>query len=96
MSFLLATGKADPDSKCNRRRTPLSWAASNGVADTVRVLLETGRVDPNSMDEDGRTPLSFAAGSSNYFIAVPRSIREIEQYLQTSSRKTRFGIRSEY
>jgi ankyrin repeat protein len=44
-------------------RTPLSWAASQGAEQIVRLLLERQDVDPDSRDKYNRTPLSYAAGS---------------------------------
>jgi len=52
---------ANPDSTGKYGLTPLSQAAGNGNARTVRILLERGEVNPQASDKDGRTPLSSAA-----------------------------------
>jgi ankyrin repeat protein len=38
-------------------RTPLSWAAKNGLEAVDKLLLDTGTVDVDSKGSDGRTPL---------------------------------------
>ena len=52
--LLLATGKAEVDSKDNNYgRTPLSWAAENGHLEVVRLLLATGKAEVDSKDKSG-------------------------------------------
>ncbi|KAL7924627.1 ankyrin repeat-containing domain protein, partial [Trichoderma austrokoningii] len=57
-SWLLDNGH-DPNAKDDRRRTPLSWAASNGHEAMMRLLLEHG-ADIERMDIKGQTPLMRA------------------------------------
>jgi len=45
VKLLLATGKADVDSKDNEGQTPLSWAALLGHEAVVKLLLATGKAD---------------------------------------------------
>ena len=51
--LLLATGKAEVDSKDKYGRTPLSWAAENGHLEVVRLLLATGKAKVDSKDKYG-------------------------------------------
>ncbi|KAB8276988.1 ankyrin repeat-containing domain protein [Aspergillus minisclerotigenes] len=55
LELLLANG-ADLDLKDGDGRTPLSWAARQGVIHTTQFLLERN-ADPNSRDTHGRSPL---------------------------------------
>ncbi|KAH0538561.1 hypothetical protein FGG08_004849 [Glutinoglossum americanum] len=59
VAMLLEKGN-DPNSKDERGRTPLAWAARNGHEAVVMLLLEEN-VDQNSQDKWGWTPLSLAA-----------------------------------
>ena len=61
LNLLLATGKADIDSKDNRRRTPLIYAAISGHEAVVKLLLATGKAEIDSKDNYGQTPLWWAA-----------------------------------
>ncbi|KAF4339546.1 hypothetical protein FBEOM_6540 [Fusarium beomiforme] len=58
---LTNTGGADPASKDNNKRTPLSWAVTTKNLDIVKFLAQHRDVDINDPDEDGRTPLSWSA-----------------------------------
>lgn len=61
--LLLANSLIDPNSKDNKGRTPLSWAAERGTGAIIRLLLASNqRVDAESKDISGCTPLSYAAG----------------------------------
>jgi ankyrin repeat protein len=51
----------NPDSNSSMRRTPLSYAASNGHHEIVALLLKTGKVNADSRDNCSRTPLWYAA-----------------------------------
>jgi len=56
-------GRRRPDSKDDRGRTLLSYAAAAaGAGSVVELLLATGRVAPNSKDNSGRTPLYTRRG----------------------------------
>jgi hypothetical protein len=62
VKLLLATGKAEVDSKDTEYgRTPLSWAAENGHEAIVKLLLATGKAEVDSKDTNGLTPLWWAA-----------------------------------
>jgi ankyrin repeat protein len=61
VNLLLATGKANVDSKDNTGRTPLSWAAENGYEAVIKLLLATGKASVDSKNNSGRTPISWAA-----------------------------------
>ncbi|KAL9069014.1 MAG: hypothetical protein Q9157_006304, partial [Trypethelium eluteriae] len=61
VKLLLETGEGYVDSKNERGRSSLSYAAYMGHEAVVKLLLETGEVDVNSKDKDGRSPLSYAA-----------------------------------
>jgi ankyrin repeat protein len=61
---LLLEKGAEPDSKDNGGRTPLSWAAKRGHEAVVRLLLEKGA------DDGGRTPWSWAAGRHEGVVLV--------------------------
>lgn len=58
---LWTTGKAEIDSKDDKGRTPLFYAARCGEVAMVQWLLETDKVDVNSQDRFGNTPLKAAA-----------------------------------
>jgi Ankyrin repeats (3 copies) len=47
---LLIQAGANPDSKDSYGLTPLSWAASRGYAEVVKLLLVTPSIEPNSKD----------------------------------------------
>ena len=49
----------------SKGRTPLTFAALSGDADSVRTLLEGG-ADPNEVDAEGSTPLILAMSSYRY------------------------------
>ena len=61
---LLENG-AELESKDNRGRTPLSWAATRVHEAVVKLLLGRSDVVADSSDKDGRTPLSWAAMSGH-------------------------------
>ena len=61
---LLENG-AELESKDNRGRTPLLWAAVKGREAVVKLLLSRSDVVADSQDKDGRTPLSWAASGGN-------------------------------
>ncbi|GJP98531.1 ankyrin repeat domain-containing protein 50 [Aspergillus niger] len=65
---VLATGKADPNTKCSDGMTPLAYAASSGYADIVIQLLLKESVDPDAKDSDGRTPLTHAVSRGHVAI----------------------------
>ena len=58
--IFLISGDFVLDSRDDRGRTPLSYAAEGGHEAIVRLLLSR-EVDVNSQDDRGRTPLSYAA-----------------------------------
>lgn len=59
---ILCTTKVAIDFKGPRDgRTPLSWAAENGLESAIQVLLNTRKVEVDSKDFSGRTPLLLAA-----------------------------------
>jgi len=55
----------DPDMPDVRGRTPLSYAAQDGLEGVVKILLEQPRVNPWRSDLSRNTPLSFAAMSGH-------------------------------
>lgn len=59
VKLLLKVKKIEPDIRCSRGRTALSYAAEQGHVEIVRLLLEAG-ADPNSQDQLQRTPLHWA------------------------------------
>lgn len=60
--LLLERMDAYPDSKDNKGRTPLSWAAGNGHELVVKLLIEQSNINVNSRDYmSGHTPLTWAA-----------------------------------
>ena len=65
VELLVATGKADVNSKDHIGRTPLSWAAGEGYEGVVRLLLATDKAEINSKDHYGWTPLSWAAATGH-------------------------------
>ncbi|KAJ5685122.1 hypothetical protein N7536_007741 [Penicillium majusculum] len=64
--FLLGGG--DPNLKDNSGETALSWAATKGHEDVVRLLLDQDGVDSESRDCRGRTPLFYAAENGHQAI----------------------------
>lgn len=60
MMFLKRDG-IDINAKDSGGGTPLSWAASSGIAGVVKIFLQWDGVDVNARDAGGRTPLSWAA-----------------------------------
>ncbi|KAJ5554364.1 ankyrin [Penicillium frequentans] len=59
VKVLLKMYNIQPDIRCPRERTALSYAAEQGHVEIVRLLLEAG-ADPNSQDQLQRTPLHWA------------------------------------
>merc|ERR1712150_90994 len=57
---VLLVARADPDSKTVASRTPLHFAAVEGVLSTARVLLDAG-ANVNAMNSCGAFPLHWAA-----------------------------------
>jgi ankyrin repeat protein len=55
----------DVDSKDEKGRTPLLWAAANGHETVVKLLLDKEGVDPDSKDKIRRTPLWWAAANGH-------------------------------
>jgi ankyrin repeat protein len=53
--------RANVNTKDNKGRTPLWWAASLGYLGIIDTLMESPNIDPNSQDGKGRTPLLIAA-----------------------------------
>ncbi|KAK3944600.1 ankyrin repeat domain-containing protein 17 [Diplogelasinospora grovesii] len=51
----------DIDTRDNKKRTPLSYAAQYGHLAVAKLLLDTEKVDIDSKDTNGQTPLSWAA-----------------------------------
>jgi len=60
--LLVATGKAEVDSKCNWQRTPLSWAAYYGHLEVVKFLVQEAqpKADIRSKDNGDQTALDLA------------------------------------
>jgi ankyrin repeat protein len=58
IEMFLARTNVNVDSKDKDGRTPLSFAAEQGNAYTVRLLLARDDVDADLQDEAGRTPFS--------------------------------------
>ncbi|KAJ4214203.1 hypothetical protein NW760_014816 [Fusarium oxysporum] len=52
---------ADPNVEIKDGRTPLTWAASEGYDDVIRLVLYTGKAAPDSPDNKGQTPLLLAS-----------------------------------
>lgn len=67
---LLLASSEDADSMDDDGRTPLSYAAEQRPAVTVRLFVASRRSDVKSMDRYGRTPLYLAATNS-------REVRQI-------------------
>ncbi|KAF5137383.1 Ankyrin repeat domain-containing protein 50 [Metarhizium anisopliae] len=61
LAFLLAERDADIDIRDRDRRTPLSWAATNGHEAVVKLLLEKGANTETTESHYGQTPLLWAA-----------------------------------
>ncbi|KAJ5986972.1 ankyrin [Penicillium sp. IBT 35674x] len=81
VKLLLNMKNIDPDTRCSRGRTALSYAAEQGHVKIVRLLLEAG-ADPNSQDQLQRTPLHWAGS--------PRLTRGIHyEPLKLTKRDTR-------
>ncbi|MCJ1355072.1 MAG: hypothetical protein MMC33_005063 [Icmadophila ericetorum] len=59
VAFLLSKG-ANPNSQCTIKRTPLSYAASQGHAKAVEELLNNANTDKALEDCYGRTPADLA------------------------------------
>jgi len=59
--MLLEREDVNPDRGDESGKTPLSWAASGGHEEIVRLLLERKYANPNQADPDGLTPLPLAA-----------------------------------
>ena len=59
VELLLAHG-ANPDSKDDDQRTPITLAIERGRQKLVKLLLETGKIDLTCKDNEGRTPLMWA------------------------------------
>jgi len=57
---ILLQGQADPNARTLADRTPLHFAAIEGVASTTQVLLAAG-ADVNAMNSCGAIPLHWAA-----------------------------------
>jgi hypothetical protein len=66
VKLLLEKG-AELETKDNRSRTPLSYAAYSEHEAVVKLLLEKG-AELETKDNRGRTPLSWAAGSRNEIV----------------------------
>ena len=60
--MLLRRTSESADSIDEHGRTPLSYAASHGHREIVKLLLRKSDIDVNLKDTSGRTPLSYAAG----------------------------------
>jgi len=58
----------EADAKDNNGRTPLSWAAENGLETVVRLLLKRTDVEADSQNEGGRTPFMWAAKNHHWAI----------------------------
>jgi len=59
IKILLAHG-ANPDSKDNNHRTPLTIAIERQRYEFAKLLLDTGKIDLTWKDKEGRTPLMWA------------------------------------
>eukprot|EP00933_Yihiella_yeosuensis_P065630 TRINITY_DN69563_c0_g1_i1.p1 TRINITY_DN69563_c0_g1~~TRINITY_DN69563_c0_g1_i1.p1 ORF type:complete len:219 (+),score=54.99 TRINITY_DN69563_c0_g1_i1:65-658(+) len=57
---VLLEARADPDAPTLARRTPLHFAAVDGIPNTAKVLLEA-KADANAMNSCGAIPLHWAA-----------------------------------
>ena len=59
LELLLAHG-ANPDSRDDNQRTPITLAIERGRTKVVKLLLDTGKIDLTCKDNEGRTPLMWA------------------------------------
>ncbi|KAF2965952.1 hypothetical protein GQX73_g7619 [Xylaria multiplex] len=75
IATLLLDNGADADSEDNKKRTPLSWAATSANEVTAWALHKKG-VKLDSRDSTGRTPLSWAAGSGSE--AIVKALLQME------------------
>src|SRR5947207_4857108 len=54
VKLLLNTAEVEADSKDNKGRTPLSYAAMNGHEGAVKLLLDTDKVEVDSKDNSAQ------------------------------------------
>jgi hypothetical protein len=66
VQLLVATGKAEVDSKSDGGRTPLSYAAANGHLEVVKFLVQEAqpKADIRSKDNDDKTALDLATAGA--------------------------------
>ena len=60
MEYLLTVQGIEENLRDNDGRTPLSYAASNGRLDVVKILTKRDRLDDRLPDSSGRTPRDWA------------------------------------
>lgn len=60
MKILLGREEVNPDLRDILGRTPLSFAAQDGLEAVVKILLWGEEVNANQQDNDGQTPLKGA------------------------------------
>lgn len=82
-SLLLGLDGISVNIKCQKGRTPLSFATEKGHADIVRLLLEAG-ADPNTQDDIMRTPLHWAGSPQP--AKEPRNIPGHDEILKLDPR----------